>query len=147
MLALPAGMFVGGLASHRSYAVGTALLSAEALADTQLPTWGMKAVDGRLHPIEIPRAARRLHPHLVQTQRSWKSIRAVFLSGHTSAAFSVATVFASRYHEHRWVPWVAYGLASVVALSRLPDQAHFPSDLFAGSVVGYTITRYVVLRH
>src|SRR6184192_4438522 len=53
-----------------------------------------------------------------------------FPSGHSIGAFSLATVFARRYREHRWVPWVAYGLAGLVSFSRITAQAHFPSDVF-----------------
>jgi len=55
-------------------------------------------------------------------------------------------VFAERYRSHRWVPWVAYGLAGVVGLSRLNVQAHFPSDIFLGAALGYSISHFVVLR-
>jgi membrane-associated phospholipid phosphatase len=37
-------------------------------------------------------------------------------------------------------------LAGLVGFSRVPLQSHFPSDVFAGAVLGYTISRYVVLR-
>ncbi len=46
----------------------------------------------------------------------------------------------------RWVPWVAYGLATLVGFSRISLQAHFPSDVFAGAVLGHLVSRYVVLR-
>jgi len=69
-----------------------------------------------------------------------------FPSGHAIAAFSVASVFACRYRRRRWVPWVAYGGATVIALSRIPVQAHFPSDVFVGATLGYVIGHYVVLR-
>jgi membrane-associated phospholipid phosphatase len=69
-----------------------------------------------------------------------------FPSGHALAAFSVASVFANRYRWRRWVPWVAYGGATVIALSRIPVQAHFPSDVFVGATLGYVIGHYAVLR-
>jgi membrane-associated phospholipid phosphatase len=34
----------------------------------------------------------------------------------------------------------------VIALSRIPVQAHFLSDVFVGSTLGYVIGHYVVLR-
>jgi membrane-associated phospholipid phosphatase len=34
----------------------------------------------------------------------------------------------------------------LIALSRLPDQAHFPSDIFMGAALGFSISHFVVLR-
>ena len=62
------------------------------------------------------------------------------------AAFSIATVFAEHYRRHRWVPFVAYGLASLVGFSRITLQAHFSSDVFAGAVLGGSFSHFVVLR-
>jgi membrane-associated phospholipid phosphatase len=62
------------------------------------------------------------------------------------AAFSVATIVARQYGNHRWVPYVAYGLAAVVGFSRLPLNVHFLSDVFMGGALGYSISRFTVLR-
>jgi membrane-associated phospholipid phosphatase len=58
----------------------------------------------------------------------------------------VATIVSGRYRKHRWLPYVAYGAATALSLSRLPTQAHFPSDIFIGAAMGYSIGRYVVLK-
>jgi membrane-associated phospholipid phosphatase len=58
----------------------------------------------------------------------------------------IATVFARRYQSHRWVPWVAYGVAGTIGFSRITLQAHFPADVFLGAALGYSISRFVVLR-
>lgn len=139
----PAGLYLAGLARKDSYAEKTALLAVEALADTQILDLGMKTIDGRLHPSDIP-------PHGDFTHTWFKYPGSAlnpgsFPSGHAISAFGVAAVFAARYGRHRWVPWVAYGLASLAALSRIPDQAHFPSDVFAGAALGYAVSRFVVL--
>lgn len=69
-----------------------------------------------------------------------------FPSGHTTEAFAVASVFAAR--ADGWVvPTLAYGLAAGVALARMNDRAHFPSDVLAGAVLGTTIGRSIVHRH
>ena len=59
----------------------------------------------------------------------------------------MATVVSYRYRRHRWVPLLAYGAATVVGLSRLSTSAHFPSDIFLGSTLGYAIARFDVLRN
>jgi membrane-associated phospholipid phosphatase len=40
---------------------------------------------------------------------------------------------------------VTYGFATVVSFSRVTTRSHFPSDVFLGAALGYTITRYDVL--
>ena len=60
-----------------------------------------------------------------------------FVSGHTSNIFTTATVFATNYKDVKWVPPVAYGLATLVGLSRIYDNAHWASDVMAGAAVGF----------
>ena len=70
-----------------------------------------------------------------------------FPSGHVGWAFAVATVVSRRHGKnHKWLPFVAYGLASIGAISRLTTQQHFVSDDFFGAALGYSIGRFVVLR-
>jgi membrane-associated phospholipid phosphatase len=37
-------------------------------------------------------------------------------------------------------------MATAISLSRVTTLAHFPSDMFLGAALGYTITRYETLR-
>jgi hypothetical protein len=74
------------------------------------------------------------------------SSRQSFPSGHTTEAFTLASVVATR--SHGWVvPTIAYGLAATVGLSRMNDRAHFASDVLAGAVIGTVVGRSVVHRH
>ena len=69
-----------------------------------------------------------------------------FPSGHTTEAFTVASVIAAR--SSGWVvPTLAYTVASLVAYDRLNDRAHFPSDVVAGAALGISVGRFVVHRH
>ena len=140
----PVAYYVTGLAKHSNRAKSTALLSAEAIADTQLLSLVMKHAAGRLLPSQIPPDGNFCD--------TWFKYNGTFTnggsfpSGHAASAFAVATVIAVKYHEHRWITLAAYGAAGAIALTRLPDQAHFPSDIFFGAALGYTITHFVVLR-
>jgi len=69
-----------------------------------------------------------------------------FPSGHAMGAFTVATVFAHEYRDRRWVPWVAYGAAGLVGLSRVTLGRHFPSDVVVGALLGNSIGRMVMTR-
>lgn len=140
----PVAFYLTGLAKHSRHSQNTALLAAEGIADTQLLSLVMKHIDGRLTPSDIP-------PH-GNFRDTWFKYKGTFTnggsfpSGHAASAFAVATVIANRYRQHRWIPWFSYGAAAFVALTRVPDQAHFPSDVFMGTVLGYTISHFVVLR-
>ena len=123
----------------------TGLLAAEAVANAEILTTVFKDVDRRLRPAAIP-ANGNFADTWFDSPGSWLRGRGSFPSGHAIAAFSVATVVARRYRHPRWVPLVAYGLAGVVGFSRVSLSAHFVSDVFMGGVLGYSISRFAVLR-
>ncbi len=64
-------------------------------------------------------------------------------SGHATQAFAVASVI-SAHSDHFWVSASAYGLASLVAFSRLYHNAHWTSDVVAGALIGTLVGRTVV---
>lgn len=66
-----------------------------------------------------------------------------FISGHTATAFSVATIIASEYKDKIAIPILAYSIASCVGLSRLNDNKHWASDVFAGAAFGYAIGKLI----
>jgi membrane-associated phospholipid phosphatase len=70
-----------------------------------------------------------------------------FASGEATAAFSVATVIASEYEDKAWVPPLAYGIATLTALARINDNAHWASDVFVGSAIGYFTAKTIVALH
>ena len=143
VLALPASFLVAGYTRHDSYEVSTALLAGEAYADSAVVDLAVKAVTRRKRPVDVPPG----HPFTDTFFSGGKSPfkGSAFPSGHAAGAFAVATVIASRYRTHRWAPWLLYGFATAVSFSRVSTLAHFPSDVFLGAALGYTITRYQVL--
>lgn len=66
-----------------------------------------------------------------------------FPSGHTTLAFSAASVVAHAYSYKKWVPVTAYTLAGLAGLSRVYDNKHWISDVFAGAVLGYFVGELV----
>lgn len=69
-----------------------------------------------------------------------------FPSGHAMGAFAVAGVFSREFRDKRWVRWVAYGTAGLIAFSRVSLGRHFPTDVIAGAVIGDSVGRMVVHR-
>lgn len=66
-----------------------------------------------------------------------------FFSSHTATAFSLATVIASTYSEHKWVPPVAYSMASLIGVSRITGNDHWATDVFVGAVIGYGVGKLI----
>jgi membrane-associated phospholipid phosphatase len=144
VIALPASLMVAGYIRHDPYAVSTALLAGEAYADSAIVDLGLKAITRRKRPSDVPPGAPFNDTFFSGGKSPFKG--SAFPSGHAAGVFSVATVIATRYHKHRWVPWAMYGFAAAISFSRVTTNAHFPSDVFLGAALGYTITRYEVLR-
>jgi membrane-associated phospholipid phosphatase len=142
VLGAPAALYVAGLVGHDRYLKDTSLLAIEAAGDAGLVDVVMKSMTRRLRPSDIAPGGDFTH-----TFYGYKggaiSGSTSFPSGHAITAFAVASVVAHRYHRKRWVPWVAYSLASTVAFSRVTLRAHFPSDVLAGGVLGFVIGRQV----
>ena len=146
MALVPLSTYALGLARRNSYSQKTVELAAEAVLDAEIPALVMRDVTRRLRPRDIPASGDFSDTWFRRNKGPFYLGPGGFPSGHTIAAFSIATVFAERCRRHRWVPWVSYGLASLVGFSRITLQAHFPSDVFVGAALGYTIAHHVVLR-
>lgn len=143
VVALPVALLAFGYARHDSYQVSTALLAAEAYADSAVVDLAMKAITRRKRPSDVAAQGSFNDTFFSGGKSPFKG--SSFPSGHAAGVFSIATVVASRYHNHRWVPWLSYGFAAAISCSRITTLAHFPSDVFLGAALGYTITRYGTL--
>ncbi len=73
---------------------------------------------------------------------SFSSLNLSFPSGHSSSVFAIATVLAEEYKGI--VPPLAYSIATLTALSRVNDNAHWASDVFFGSCLGYFTAKAIV---
>lgn len=144
---VPVAMYGIGLMRKDSYTQQTALFSAEAVVDSGILAIAMKDVSRRLRPSDIAPTGN-FSDTFFRSPPTITGKNSAFPSGHTILAFSVATVIARRYGKnHRWVPWVAYGAAGAIGFSRVTLQSHFPSDVFLGAALGYTIARFGVLHN
>jgi membrane-associated phospholipid phosphatase len=142
---VPAVFYGVGLLRHNSYDQGSALFAGEAVADDVVLMVVIKAITRRQRPTERP-VAGPYNDTFFHSNGSIFGKGTSFPSGHAMMAFSVATVFARRYRQHRWVPYLAYAAASAIAFSRVTTGSHFPADAFVGSALGFVIARYDVLH-
>jgi membrane-associated phospholipid phosphatase len=69
-----------------------------------------------------------------------------FPSGHTISIVGTATVISEMYKKTVIVPILSYAVAVASGLSRITEDTHWLSDVFAGAVLGYAIGKYVVKK-
>lgn len=131
-------LLIGGAGSHNDTLrdAGRDSLEAELIAGG-IATPLLKRGFGRARPIQ-GQGARSFHPF----DGAYQS----FPSGHATNAFALATGVAAHYDD--WiVPTIVYSIASGVAMSRVNDRAHFPSDVLAGALIGRAVAKGIVARH
>lgn len=67
-----------------------------------------------------------------------------FSSGHTTEAFTLASVIATHYEEDAWVACAAYSMAGLVGVARMYNDAHFASDVVASAFIGTYVGKSIV---
>ncbi len=67
-----------------------------------------------------------------------------FPSGHTTEAFTLASVIASSYEDDPWVAYGVYSVAGMVGIARMYLDAHWASDVVASAFIGTWIGKSVV---
>ena len=156
-----AGTFMGDWGVDCGVA-GLFFLSGVAFRDKKARETGLMALDTLMHTgllVQVVKhLAGRQRPSAENGQDYWFGPGAFFnrykedsfarydsfLSGHTISAWGLATVIATNYKNTFWVPLACYGLATVVGLTRVTEDTHWLSDVFAGAVLGYVIGKMVV---
>jgi len=136
--AIIGGLYLGGRLARDSRLSGTSLTAAKAFVVSSLCSQAAKQLAHRHRPFqdEIPDHANWEGPFADFHYTS-------FPSGHSTAAFSLATVFAMEYSKTVWVPVLAYTLASGTAISRLYNNKHWASDIVIGSALGFVTGRFM----
>src|SRR5258708_14641265 len=124
-----------GWATHNARARETGLLGGEALIDSGTVSAVLKS------------STQRPRPRAGKERGDFFDGGLSFPSGHSIAAWSLATVVANEYRDNRLVQISAYGLAAAVSVSRYTGRNHFLSDVLVGSAIGYGIGRYVYRTH
>ena len=107
---------------------------------------GEALIDGGIVAFGIKHATQRRRPR-AQEPGDFFEGGLSFPSGHTTAAWSLATVVANEYRHNRLVQVSAYGLATAASMARFTGRNHFLSDVLVGSAIGYGIGRYVYHQH
>ena len=127
-----------GALSGRSGVKEAALVGLESWAISGLIVGAAKISVRRYRPGTVSGERRASGRHFFSTDSL------SFPSGHSAAAFSSARVAAWYFRESPAAPYVCYGLAGLVAWSRVNDNEHWASDVFIGSVTGYFVADKVI---
>jgi len=139
--ALLGGMYLYGHFADDGKMRKTVLLSAESFVLSGVFTQVLKYGTGRHRPYMDDGPNAWSGPSF-----SGSGSTMSFPSGHAQTAFSIATVIASEYDNYV-VPALAYGVATITALNRVQRNAHWSSDIFVGSTIGYFTGKAVVAAH
>jgi len=88
--------------------------------------------------------ATEILKYAVGEKRPNSDSKTSFPSGHTSAAFAMATVIAD-YHPKYAIP--AFAIASTIGWSRVEVGAHRWQDVIAGAALGYFTAKHFTGNH
>ena len=104
-----------------------------------------KTLSGRNRPVNFdpnsPLNQARFHGPFYKLPYSDNS---AFPSGHTTLAFAAATVYAKEYKDIPLVPFVSYGIATLIGFSRITENRHWATDVVAGGLLGFACGTQVV---
>ncbi len=122
----------------------TTLLASQAFITTAVIQTGLKNLTSRERPLYIdPESGKRrgrFHGPFYGSSNDFRSLP----SGHATAAFAAATVYAMEYKKSVWIPIISYTSASLISLSRLTENKHWATDVLLGAAIGYLGGRQVV---
>jgi membrane-associated phospholipid phosphatase len=135
LVPIVAGFYGYGILRDDSKAREVGVLGTEALVDSLIVVQILKPIAGRNRP-----NSQQEKGHFFESGGS-------FPSGHAIESWSIASLISHEYGHSKLVPVVAYGLASVVSLSRFAAQQHYASDIVAGGAMGWFLGRYVYQTH
>ena len=137
-----------GKITHNERARETGVVALEALADAGIVSEGIKLATNRFRP-NAPRVAGIFWPDDPTKPGDVElySLNSSFPSGHATATWAVMHVLVDETPGHRWLHVGLYALAAGVSVARVTGRDHFPSDVVAGSAIGYLVGGYVYRRH
>ncbi len=123
---IPAGIALAGFINHDKQLQRDALYMGGAFVVNGVITQAVKRIINRQRPFE---------KYSFIIKRDDESGGLSFPSGHTSTAFCTATSIALRYRKWYFAA-PSYLFATSVAWARMYQGVHYPSDVFAGAVIG-----------
>lgn len=130
------------LISNDKKAGETAILGFESFLLSGVAVQILKHTFGRERPSNSTMEGGKWSgPFITHKGKSIASFDA-FPSGHTATIFAAASTISYIYPKGP-VPYISYGIASLVALSRVTESTHWLSDCLVGGLIGYFSTKFI----
>lgn len=107
---------------------------------------GEAAVDSVIAATALEYAFGRARPNGTYSGGAFWRHGTSFPSDHAAAAWAAAGVLAHEY-PGPLTKLVVYGLAAAVSVSRVTGKEHFPSDVLAGSALGWLVAEHAYRAH
>lgn len=134
--------YIFGSLAHKDSVQETGRLGAEAVIDGAIVAGVLKFATNRERP-DQGNGHGDFWPHGTRDYPAGLS----FPSMHATSSWALARVIAGEYPGRPLVKVLVYGWATAISASRATSRKHFPSDVLAGSALGYLIGGYVLHRH
>lgn len=129
VIAAPVGLYIGSKIDNNAYGENSAVL----LALSELTTAGV--TQGLKYLVKRPRPFRTLNSVYISDTSAIEGSYS-FPSGHSSASFSIATSLTLSYPDEPVLIAGLYTYAVITSLGRIYSGVHYPTDVFAGMVIG-----------
>jgi membrane-associated phospholipid phosphatase len=127
--------YLFGKIGDRPRARDTGRLGIEALIDADITAGILKV------------ATQRPRPEIKGQSVGFFEGGDAFPSGHSIKSWALARVVSREYSDNKFVPILAYGLATTVSVARFGGRRHSASDALAGAAMGYFIGDFVYAHH
>jgi len=134
MAGIGGGLYLWGRLRHDDHKRETGFLAGEAAIDSLAVSYALKYSLGRERPLQD------------DSQGAFWQGGVSFPSEHSSAAWSIAGIFAHEY-PGPVTTVLSYGLAAAISSARVTAKQHFPSDVLVGSTIGWFVAREVYRHH
>jgi membrane-associated phospholipid phosphatase len=144
-----AGLAAAGYLTKNNKLTTTTLLASQSYLTAGAVQLVLKALTGRQRPSYTDRytldAEPRFHgPFYKSVDINGYKTNSSFPSGHTTGVFAAATVYSLEYKDKKLVPFISYGIATAIGLSRIVENKHWLTDVVAGAALGYITGQQVV---